>query len=124
MRYTLSGPFTVRELGRGLWQVTAAPVEVYLRIAAPNAARALKERDAVRLELQWPDEGVIVTVAGAGAERQFAAESAIVHESEAALYDQLPLATFDVKAMRFWRRVFMLLRLPGGRFLLRYVARR
>jgi hypothetical protein len=39
------------------------------------------------------------------------------------LYDSLPLADFDRSAQRFWNRVFRVMRLPGGRFLLRFLAR-
>ena len=37
--------------------------------------------------------------------------------------DILPLAQFDQKAKRFWGRVFRLMRIPGGRYLLRFLAR-
>jgi hypothetical protein len=40
------------------------------------------------------------------------------------LYEALPLAGFDATARRFWRRVFLLVRLPGGRYLLRLIAQR
>jgi hypothetical protein len=36
----------------------------------------------------------------------------------------LPLVSFDDKARRFWRRVFRLVRIPGGRHLLGVLARR
>ena len=35
-----------------------------------------------------------------------------------------PLAGLDEKARRFWRRVFRLVRIPGGRHLLGVLARR
>jgi hypothetical protein len=38
------------------------------------------------------------------------------------LYEALPLARFDAKARRFWGRVFWLVRMPGGRSLLKYFA--
>ncbi|HMH88482.1 MAG TPA: hypothetical protein VK523_07555, partial [Steroidobacteraceae bacterium] len=47
------------------------------------------------------------------------AASAIVHEPLEHLYESLPLVSIDADARRFWRRVFRLVRLPGGRFLLR-----
>jgi len=43
------------------------------------------------------------------------------------LYAALPLAQFDRRARRFWRRVFLLVRIPGGRSLLgmlTYVSRK
>jgi hypothetical protein len=35
------------------------------------------------------------------------------------LYESLPLVSIDADARRFWRRVFRLVRIPGGRFLLK-----
>ena len=52
-----------------------------------------------------------------------AATSAIVHEPLGHLYESLPLVKFDAKARRFWRRVFRLVRIPGGRYLLKFLAR-
>jgi hypothetical protein len=49
---------------------------------------------------------------------------AIVHEPLPKLYAELPLAGFDERARRFWRRVFRLVRIPGGRHLLGVLARR
>ena len=53
-----------------------------------------------------------------------AAQSAIVHEPLPHLYETLPLVRFDAKARRFWRRVFRLMRIPGGRHLIGALARR
>jgi len=50
--------------------------------------------------------------------------NAIIHEPLTRLYEGLPLASFDPAARRFWRRVFRLVRIPGGRHLLRFIARR
>ncbi len=38
------------------------------------------------------------------------------------LYDSLPLVKFDADARRFWRRVFGLVRIPGGRYLLKFLS--
>jgi hypothetical protein len=35
----------------------------------------------------------------------------------------LPLASIDADARRFWRRVFRLVRIPGGRYLLKVLTR-
>jgi len=50
--------------------------------------------------------------------RSVKARSAIVHEPLPRLYEALPLVSLDAKARRFWRRVFRLVRIPGGRYLL------
>jgi hypothetical protein len=36
----------------------------------------------------------------------------------------LPLVVLDAAARRFWGRVFLIARLPGGRRLLRWIAQR
>jgi hypothetical protein len=51
------------------------------------------------------------------------AASAIVHEPLERLYESLPLASIDADARRFWRRVFRLVRIPGGRYLLKVLTR-
>jgi hypothetical protein len=51
------------------------------------------------------------------------AAAAIVHEPLGRLYESLPLANIDANARRFWRRVFRLVRLPGGRYLLKLLTR-
>jgi hypothetical protein len=47
----------------------------------------------------------------------------IVHEPLGRMYESLPLAGIDANARRFWRRVFWLVRLPGGRYLLKLLTR-
>jgi len=51
------------------------------------------------------------------------AANAIVHEPLDQLYERLPLISIDANARRFWRRVFRLVRIPGGRYLLKLLAR-
>jgi len=51
------------------------------------------------------------------------AANAIVHEPLEHLYERLPLISIDADARRFWRRVFRLVRIPGGRYLLKLLAR-
>ena len=52
------------------------------------------------------------------------AKSAIVHEPLPFLYEALPLASVDAKHRRFWRSIFRIVRIPGGRYLLGVLARR
>ena len=52
------------------------------------------------------------------------AASAIVHEPLEHLYERLPLVSIDADARRFWRRVFRLVRIPGGRYLLKVLRAR
>ncbi len=65
-----------------------------------------------------------VMVTGADGVRRFTSESVFIHEPKTRLYDSLPLARFDAAAQRFWKRVFRLIRIPGGRLLLGAIARR
>jgi len=124
---TLSGPIQAEHLGGGLWQLTAgaaAAVRVYLRVPAGGRAAALEERPIRRIVLQWRDDGVTLRVTGDAGEAVLEASTAVIHEAQPGLYDALPLASFDARARHFWRRVFWLIRIPGGRYLLRLIARR
>jgi hypothetical protein len=67
---------------------------------------------------------VLLTMTSAEQQRTVKAQSVIVHEPLARLYEALPLATLDANARRFWRRVFRLVRIPGGRYLLGALVRR
>jgi len=125
MHKTVSGPFTVRNLGAGGWQLTTQTgVEVLLRGAGAAAPEILQAASLASLRLEWSTEAVRVTTRDAQGVRSLVSRSALVHEPRPRLYEKLPLASFDADAQRFWRRVFGLIRIPGGRYLLRFIARR
>ena len=125
MQKTVSGPFTVRSLGAGSWQLTThTGIEVQLRGAGPAAPEILQEPGLDALGLEWSNDAVRLTARGARSVRSFVSRSALVHEPRPRLYETLPLASFDADAQRFWRRIFRLIRIPGGRYLLRFIARR
>ena len=125
MQKTVSGPFTVRNLGAGGWQLTTQTgVEVLLRGAGAAAPEILQEASLVSVRLEWGTDAVRVTTRDAQGVRSLVSRSALVHEPRPRLYEKLPLASFDADAQRFWRRVFALIRIPGGRYLLRFIARR
>jgi hypothetical protein len=126
MRRTVPGPFSASDLGGGRWHLATrgAAVEVFMRGPAPGAADALADPSVTTLELDWHAAGVRVTVARRHGTSRLEAESVIIHEPKPRLYESLPLAGFDSRAQRFWRRVFTLMRLPGGRLLLNVIARR
>jgi hypothetical protein len=99
MRCHLAGAFAAQDLGGGAWRLARRhpePAEVWLRGVDAGAAEVFASQDA----------------------------GDIVHEPLAQLYEGLPLARTDPKSRRFWRRVFWLVRIPGGRLLLAAVARR
>jgi hypothetical protein len=127
MRQSLPGPFSVKKLNPGLWQLTAEAADgarVYLHGATPEASKLLEDTRIAALEFEWRTDGVMVRVTGADGVRHFKSESVFIHESKPRLYDNLRLASFDAAAQRFWKRVFRLIRIPGGRLLLGAIARR
>ena len=126
-RVDLQGPFAGEDLGAGRWRLSRtrpAPIEVFLRVADGTAAEMLAEPGIVGLDLDWRASGVSVAVRGRRGVQRVEADSVIVHEPRNELYQALPLAGFDAEARRFWSRVFTLMRIPGGRLLLRIIARR
>jgi hypothetical protein len=75
------------------------------------------------LDIEWHTDRVLLTTVSAGRAAMLEARSAIVHEALPSLYRALPLADFDARARRFWQRVFLLVRFPGGRRLLGMLTR-
>ncbi len=123
---SIVGPFSSRVLGNGLWQLSDTIHQgrhIYLWVA-DSPTGFIPANDVRRVELTWHANSVGIDIVGPTSVARCRATAAIVHEPQPQLYDQLPLAAFDLKAQRFWRRVFRLIRLPGGRFLLGMVARR
>jgi len=126
-RRELPGPFAAHELGSGLWHLASgdrAGAEIYLIGADPGAARIMRDANLAVVALEWRDPGVLVTLNSSGGPALLHARAALVHEPLGQLYQSLPLARLDSSARRFWRRVFWLVRIPGGRHLLRFLARR
>jgi hypothetical protein len=126
-RRNLTGTFLARDLGAGTWRLSRSeptPIDVFLRGADAAATEVLRSAEVRDIGIEWRAETVLLTVTSAGRSSTIATGSAIVHEPLAHLYDALPLASLDAKARRFWRRVFRLVRIPGGRHLLGLLARR
>jgi hypothetical protein len=123
---TIAGPFSVEELGGGAWRLKGpAPdaAEIYVRFAQAAPEQRAKLSTAATLGLVWRHDGADLTLGGAlGAER-FEVRTALVHESKPRLYANLPLTDFDPQARRFWTRIFRVMRFPGGRYLLKILAR-
>ena len=128
---TINATLTARELPGGAWQLSSigqAGVDIILRGTDPDARGDLTGLRASRALIVWNGtgnrHGATVTLTTAGGTRQLRARTVILHESRTLLYDGLPLVRLDDAARRFWRRVFWLVRIPGGRRLLGLVARR
>jgi hypothetical protein len=131
VRRNVSGPFTARSLGTGVWHLaedtptgTPSGAEIYLQGAGPEASEVLQGASIAMLGVEWHPGGAKLALTVAGGVRYLTIGSAIIHEPKARLYEGLPLASFDTDAKRFWTRVFRLMRIPGGRFLLKFIARR
>lgn len=124
MRRTLSGPLRAQDLGGGVWRLSGVPAaQLYLRLP-PGANHEALLGDIQRVDVEWHEDTVTVRVSGGDGVRPVETATAILHEARDRLYEVLPLADFDARARRFWRRVFLLIRIPGGGHLLRLIARR
>jgi hypothetical protein len=122
MRRNFSGAFMPQDLRNGAWQLTrAAPhdMQVILRDAEHGAARAFGESLIVDLGIEWHAGRALLTFMSGDRVATVKATTAIVHEPLGHLYESLPLVSIDAEARRFWHRVFRLVRIPGGRFLLK-----
>jgi hypothetical protein len=127
MRRNLPGKFLMRELGAGGWRLSRsepAIAYVYLRGADSSADEVLRTASVSDIDIEWRAATVELTLTSGARRRTLRAQSVIVHEPLMRLYETLPLVSLDEKAKRFWRRVFFLVRVPGGRYLLRILARR
>lgn len=127
VRRMITGPFRGQPRGSDTWRIGGdlpEGVEIHLFGADSNAAAAFAASSIASVELEWRDDGVIVTAVSDAGAKNFRARNAILHEPCAPLYDALPLVVPNEAASRFWRRLFLLVRIPGGRHLLRFIARR
>jgi hypothetical protein len=126
MRRNFSGAFLPQDRGNGAWQLSrAAPHEahVFLRDAEYGAAKAFGTAPIADLGIEWRAENALLTFMSGDRVASVQAASAIVHEPLGHLYESLPLVSIDADARRFWRRVFLLVRFPGGRYLLKLLTR-
>lgn len=125
MQRLIRGPLERRELSHGTWQwIAPGGGEVLIRGAEPGAAEALRSAVPRAISVDWLKEGALVTLISDAGPHLLRARFAVAHEPLVRLYEALPLMSFDPPARRFWRRVFFLVRIPGGRRLLGLVARR
>jgi len=124
---TLTGAFRATHLGADAWQLTtgaAGSAEIYLSGVDSDAFAVLDGAAPSAVGVAWSEAGARVTLIAHGASPQFRSRTATIHEPRPELYQGLPLVVLDEKARRFWRRVFLIARIPGGRRLLRWIAQR
>ncbi len=124
--HRVGGPFAAVELGDGLWHFSSggAGNELYVRGIAPAMAAALRGREFDAATIEWRAQGVTLVLVAQRRETSIAAQGVLCHQPLGDLFGALPLARFDDKARGFWRRVFWLMRIPGGRYLLRLISAR
>ena len=126
LRRNFPGAFVAHDRGNGKWQLArAAPPAlcVFLRDTEHGAARAFGTLPIVELGIEWQPNRALLTFMSGDKVASVESASAIVHEPLEHLYESLPLVSIDANARRFWRKVFRLVRIPGGRFLLKLLTR-
>jgi hypothetical protein len=126
-RRNIPGTFVTRNLREGAWRLSRTepgPIDVFVRGADTTGAEPLEMHSVRDVGIEWGAETAALTATSAGRTRTVQARSAIVHEPLPHLYEALPLAILDSRARRFWRTVFRVVRIPGGRLLLGVLARR
>jgi hypothetical protein len=124
-RRNFSGAFLPQDRGDGAWQLRrAAPpeIDVLVQGAERGAARAFGTAPVADLCIEWDADTALLTFTSASRGATVRAAGAIVHEPLRTLYEGLPLVKFDASARRFWRRAFLLVRIPGGRYLLKFLT--
>jgi hypothetical protein len=121
------GAFRARHLAADAWQLTtgvAGAAEIYLSGVDADASAVLEGSTASAVILAWSAAGATVTLISPATSTRFTSRTATLHEPRPQLYHGLPLVVLDDAARRFWRRVFFIARIPGGRRLLRWIAQR
>ena len=127
---TLSGQFRLSTVSADCWRIdNLAPPHESLwlrRIGAQTTAQASAVPQRLDcLTVVWrADGGADVTLVSRGESVTVGASTAMLHEPRERLYDSLPLPQYTRETARFWRRVFRIVRIPGGRLLLGLLARR
>jgi hypothetical protein len=125
MRRNFSGALSVCASKDGTWRIGRGDQSgMQIIVIGADASRVPACGTALHdLDIEWHGQSALVTMITASAKAKVQARTAIVHEPIPALHAALPLADFDARARRFWRRVFVLVRIPGGRHLLGMLAR-
>lgn len=131
MRKVLGGPITIAERGAHGWRLSSPGDRaiVYLRGGTAAEAPLLLARIAAGaactgLALEWTGAAATASLRFDDGSVLLTVDEARVHEFPGELYRTLPLAQFDARARQFWRWVFGLVRVPGGRIWLKILTRR
>ena len=124
-RKTWNGTFRAQQRGARNWLLsTAEPVrtDVYLQETAIEHQVLPGVFD--RIQIDWHAGAVDILLMQGAATVALRASGAFVHEQRPTLYEALPLETFGQRSRTFWRRIFFIVKIPGGRALLNHIARR
>jgi hypothetical protein len=124
---TLTGAFRATHLAADAWRLmtgAAGSAEICLSGVDREASAVLDRARPSAVSVAWSSAGATVTLISPDATTRIGSRTATLHEPRPELYRGLPLVTLDDAARRFWRRVFFIARLPGGRRLLRWIAQR
>ena len=126
LQRSLIGEFRVKAVNKDCWRIdNLAPPHESLWLRGVDAGAVPVPALFDRLNVVWRTDGRIDVTLAAGSEAlTVGASAALLHEPRERLYDSLPLAPYTIETARFWRRVFRLVRIPGGRLLLSWLARR
>src|SRR5580693_8893999 len=126
-RRSFRGQFLAHSLGPRVWRLARShppALEIIVRGGEFDAPRLSSLAGCTQLCLEWRESDVELSIESPSGNTCMTAASAIVHETQPQLYEGLPLAEFDPAARRFWRRIFRIVRIPGGRYLLGFLTRR
>jgi hypothetical protein len=122
---TLTGPFQIEPISGQVWCLRAAPPAAAAVLIVRGPAPASGDPHPIAATIEWDAVGrAALRLEFPSGSRDVPAASLLLHEPLPALYAALPLAAYDARARRFWRRVFAVVRLPGARYVLRLFARR
>ncbi|HUX74415.1 MAG TPA: hypothetical protein VMV25_11050 [Steroidobacteraceae bacterium] len=133
LRRTLYGRFRRDLLAAGAWRIASSapggPLLYLTGVQSDADAAPLPDAgafaDCTSIAVDWSDAPPVrVTLQCQDRSAALRACAAMLHEPLEGLYGALPLARLDERGLLFWRRVFRLVRLPGGRWLLGRLARR
>ena len=128
-RKTWSGKFRADVSGAGGWLLhSAEPPRIDVHLSGidlpPDARDSFRDATFERIDIHWNDGCAEVTLSQGGSVRRLTARVAFVLEPQPELYRALPLQEFGAQSRAFWQRIFWLVRIPGGRLLLNFIARR
>jgi hypothetical protein len=127
---TWSGAFSAQQRGERIWVISGTdpaagePARVDVHLIGAALEPELVSATFDRIEIAWTADAAEVALRQGAATVGLRARAAFVHQERPRLYADLPLEVFGPRSRTFWRRVFLVVKIPGGRTLLNYIARR